>query len=100
MSPCPNSRSTAAIASSSASSDERVGAGVPSPKKCVGDSDVDQPTAPARIAPRTTSCMRAISSAVAARSTAALPITRKRTADMPTNAATLGPIPCRSSAVR
>ena len=53
----------------------RLGAGVPSPKKCVGESDVDQPMAPAAIAVRTRSPMRARSSAFAARSTAARPIT-------------------------
>src|SRR2546425_13237890 len=41
----PRSRSASARASarSSASSASRLGAGVPSPKKCVGESEVDQP---------------------------------------------------------
>ena len=59
----------------------RLGAGVPSPKKCVGESDVDQPIAPASIASRTSPAMRARSSAVAARSTAARPIAQKRIAE-------------------
>ena len=74
----PRSRSASARASarSSASSASRLGAGVPSPKKCVGESEVDQPMAPAAMPSRTRAAISADSSAVAARSTAARPMTR------------------------
>jgi hypothetical protein len=76
MTPRFRSASAAASASSSSRSATRLGAGVPSPKKCVGESDVDQPIAPAAIACRTSATIAPRSSAFAARSTAAGPITR------------------------
>jgi hypothetical protein len=76
ITPRSRSASAAARARSSSGSASRLGAGVPSPKKCVGESEVDQPIAPAAIALRTSVAIAARSSAVAARSTAARPMTR------------------------
>jgi hypothetical protein len=51
---------------------------------CVGASDDEKPAAPACIASRTRSCMRRSSSAGAARSDAASPMTKRRSAEWPT----------------
>jgi hypothetical protein len=101
MIPRSKSRSAAARASSSPRSAARLGAGLPSSaKKCVGESDVDHPMAPASMPPRTSAAIAASSSGVAVRSVAASPITVRRTAECPMNDAMFTPTPRVSSAAR
>jgi hypothetical protein len=73
--PRPASTSPLATSSTSSSSAWRLGTGRPSAPEWVGDFDVANPSAPARTASATMARMRAVSSAVAARSTASSPST-------------------------
>ena len=71
----------AAISSSLA---RREGIGRPPSPLCAGLVLLAKPTAPAAIASRTSACICAISSAVAARFAASLPMTQVRTDEWPT----------------
>ena len=68
----PIASTSAAISRSSAS---REGIGRPPSPLCAGLVLLAKPTAPARIASRTSACMRAISSSLAARRAASAPMT-------------------------
>ena len=73
--PPPASPIAPTSAVSSRSSARREGIGRPPSPLCAGLVELAKPTAPARIASRTSACMHAISSSLAARRAASAPIT-------------------------
>ena len=95
MLPAPPSPAASARASTSSNPACRDGTGRPSWSVCVGACDDEKPAAPAAIAARTSRRICSSSSAVAARSEAASPMTKRRSAEWPTYTAAL--IPSRRS---
>ena len=100
MTPRPASPKAPAKAMISPKSATRLGTGRPPYPTCVEAFDVANPIAPASMAPRTIDFISAISSAVAARSVAASPITHRRTGVWPIRTPTLMATPRVSMASR
>ena len=75
MTPLPESPAARNSASTSSASAKRLGTGFPSTPRCAYEKLVENPAPPAAMPSRTSAPMRSISSAVAARSYAASPIT-------------------------
>src|SRR5439155_953358 len=90
----------AAMRNTSSFSAKRLGTGLPQAPECVGDFEVANPMAPASMASRTMSCMRATSASVAARSVASSPSTYRRNGVCPIMAPTLSRFGVASSASR
>ena len=93
MMPRLNSPSVLPSAMRSSSVASRVGTGCPCGPACVGELVVLQPHAPSSSAARSSACMAAISSGVAARSQAAPSMTERRSGLWPTRGIMLTPSP-------
>ncbi len=94
------SPSTPTRAPSSAVSARRDGIGTPPSPLCCGAVEVAKPMAPDAIASATRRRIAVTSSGVALRRVASSPMTKVRTDEWPTKAATLGTLPSRSSRAR